>query len=143
MAAELSFNTIDRMAAFLQNADDAQMSAQEKLALAVSGWLLGSDSAIDQLPVALSMYGIRRQVREYLNEPVKLKREQILDGLRSQEGSSPALIVGSFIAHETARRSAPTGLAREAGLFQIGSAGLAQGTVDYLLGATSAGIRSL
>ena len=55
MAAELGFNTIDRMAAFLQNADDAQMPVQEKLALAVSGWLLGSDSAIDQLPVALSI----------------------------------------------------------------------------------------
>ena len=41
MAAELSFNTIDRMAAFLQNADDAQMPVQGKLALAVSGWLLG------------------------------------------------------------------------------------------------------
>jgi pimeloyl-ACP methyl ester carboxylesterase len=92
MAAELSFNTIDRMAAFLQNAEDAQMSADEKLALAISGWLLGSDSSIEQLPVALSMYGIRRQLREYLNEPLKLKREQILDGLKSQEGSSPALI---------------------------------------------------
>jgi len=92
MAAELSINTIDRMAAFLQNAEDAQMSADEKLALAISGWLLGSDSSIEQLPVALSMYGIRRQLREYLNEPLKLKREQILDGLRSQEGSSPALI---------------------------------------------------
>jgi pimeloyl-ACP methyl ester carboxylesterase len=92
MAAELSFNTIDRMAAFLQNADDAQMSPQAKLALAVSGWLLGSDSSVDQLPVALSMFDIRRQVREYLNQPVKLKREQILEGLKSQEGSSPYLI---------------------------------------------------
>ncbi len=92
MAAELSFNTIDRMAAFLQNADDAQMPVQGKLALAVSGWLLGSDSAIDQLPVALSIYGLRHQLREYLVEPVKIKREAILDGLKSQEGSSPGLI---------------------------------------------------
>jgi predicted esterase/tetratricopeptide (TPR) repeat protein len=92
MAAELNFNTVDRMAAFLQNTDDAQMPVQEKLALAVSGWLLGSDSAIDQLPVALSIYGLRGKLREYLNEPVKIKREAILDGLKSQEGSSPGLI---------------------------------------------------
>jgi predicted esterase len=92
MSAELSFNTIDRMAAFLQNADDAQISPQGKLALAISGWLLGSDASVDQLPVALSMYGIRRQLREYLNQPVKIKREQIIEGLRSQEGSSPSLI---------------------------------------------------
>ena len=93
IAAELSFNTIDRLAAFLQNVDDAQTSAQEKLALAISGWILGADAAIEQLPIALSMYNVRRQLREYLNEPAKLKRTQILDGLVSQEGSSPALIV--------------------------------------------------
>jgi predicted esterase len=92
MAADLGFNTIDRMAAFLQNADDEQMPVQGKLALAVSGWLLGSDSAIDQLPLALSIYGLRGKLREYLNEPTKIKREAILEGLKSQEGSSPGLI---------------------------------------------------
>ena len=92
MAAELSFNTIDRLAAFLQNADDAQISAQEKLALAASGWLLGSDSSIDRLTAALSIYGIRSRLREYFNEPIKIKREQILADLKSQEAASPALI---------------------------------------------------
>lgn len=93
LAGELSFNTIDRMAAFLQNVDDPQSPAQGKLALAVSGWLLGSDAAIEQLPTSLSMYDVRRQLREYLTQSGKLKREQILDRLTSQEGSSPALIV--------------------------------------------------
>jgi len=98
IAAELSFNTIDRMAAFLQNADDDQITPEEKLSLAISGWLLGSDSAVEQLPVALSMYNIRRQILEYLNEPVKVKRRQILDGLSSVEGVSPAL-VAELLSH--------------------------------------------
>ena len=98
LAAELGFNTIDRMAAFLQNADDPQMPVQEKMALALSGWLLGSDSAVEQLPVALSVYNLRGQVRDYLVEPTRIKREQILDGLKSQEGASPAL-VADLLSH--------------------------------------------
>ena len=50
IAAELSFDTLDRVAAFLQNADDPKMSAEDKLALAISGWLLGPDAAAPELP---------------------------------------------------------------------------------------------
>ena len=37
------------MAAFLQNVDDPQMPAEDKLALAISGWLLGADAATPKL----------------------------------------------------------------------------------------------
>ena len=50
IADEISPNTLDRMAAFLQNADDQQTPDSEKLALAVSGWLLGADAATTKLP---------------------------------------------------------------------------------------------
>ena len=49
MAAEIGPNTLDRMAAFLQNADDQQTPDSEKLALAISGWLLGADAATVKL----------------------------------------------------------------------------------------------
>ena len=48
IAAEIGPNTLDRMAAFLQNADDAQTPDAEKVALAISGWLLGADAATDE-----------------------------------------------------------------------------------------------
>ena len=49
IAAEIGPNTLDRMAAFLQNADESQQTPDtEKLALAISGWLLGADAATDE-----------------------------------------------------------------------------------------------
>jgi predicted esterase/tetratricopeptide (TPR) repeat protein len=125
MAADLNFNTVDRMAAFLQNADDAQMSPQEKLALAAGGWLLGRDSAVDQLSVALAMYSIRAQVRDYLGERVKLKRDEILDGLKSQEGMSPALIA-QLLSHMKPPIDPPPPVSPERpGFFRLEVPGLA------------------
>ena len=67
MAAEIGSNTLDRMAAFLQNADDQQTTDAEKLALAISGWLLGADAATAKLPTAISAYKVRGLIREYLD----------------------------------------------------------------------------
>ncbi|MGW8258470.1 MAG: hypothetical protein ACWGMZ_13370, partial [Thermoguttaceae bacterium] len=85
IAAELNLNTLDRLAAFLQNVDDNQISASAKLALAFSGWLVGSDAAVQQLSTALAMYNFRDQLRAYLNGSKKVERERIFDALRSQE----------------------------------------------------------
>ncbi len=90
--AELSPNTIARLAAFQQNLDDPDMPAEDKLSLAVSGWLLGTNSATMNLPVTLSVARVRELVRQYLNEPIKLNRAGILDELRSEEGARPELV---------------------------------------------------
>ena len=45
MSQELSINTLDRMAAYLRLADDMSLGPEQKISLAVSGWLLGSDQA--------------------------------------------------------------------------------------------------
>lgn len=92
IAAELSGNTLDRMAAFKQAADDADLLPGEKLALAASGWLVGSDAATQNLPVALSLFRTRALVRQYLNEPDQARREQILAELVKEEGATPALV---------------------------------------------------
>ncbi len=96
--AEVNANTLSRLAAFRRNADDPDFTAAEKLALAISGWLIGSDSAVVKLPVALSLYRVRGMVREYLSEPVKLRRRVILGQLSSEEGALPVLIV-ELLAH--------------------------------------------
>ncbi len=95
---ELNINTFDRMAAFNRLADDKSLSADDKFALAVSGWLLGSDDAVTNLAVALSMYDVRNLVRQYLNEPLKLRRADILQQIKSQEGGVPRLVAG-IVAH--------------------------------------------
>lgn len=96
--AELNMNTLDRLTAFSQVADSGEMSTEEKLALAISGWLVGSNTATRNLAVALSLYDTRELVRQYLREPVRLNREPILAALRSQEGAAPQY-VAAILAH--------------------------------------------
>lgn len=89
---QLNLNTLDRMTSFLQLADDNTLMPQERLALAVSGWLVGSDQAAPKLPVALSMLQVRGLVREYLTTPDTLNRSRILEEIRSQEAGTPLYV---------------------------------------------------
>ena len=98
IAAELNINTLPRMSAFRQFAAAANMLPEEKLSLAISGWLMGSEAATGRLPIALSVYDVRALVRRYLNEPVKLNRVQILRELPAQEGATPER-VARLLAH--------------------------------------------
>jgi len=85
----LSMHTLLHLGAFLQLANDTKLLPQERLALATSGWVTGSNSALTNLPTALSLWDVRNLVREYLNEPLKFKREQLLERIRNLEGSTP------------------------------------------------------
>jgi acetyl esterase/lipase len=98
MTQELGINTIDRLAGYQRLADDPALSAEQKVALAISGWLMGTDQAETNLNVALSLVKIRELVQRYLSEPVKLERGHLFDQLRGQEGASPPLIA-QLIAH--------------------------------------------
>ena len=63
IAAGLGIDTLPRMAAFLQNVADPQMKPEDKLALALTGWLLGADHAIPNISTALSAYRLRQAGR--------------------------------------------------------------------------------
>jgi predicted esterase len=86
--AEVNMNTLDRMSAFRQHADDEDLLPDERVALAVSGWLIGSNSATENLPVATSLFEVREMIREYVNTADTLARARILEQLRSQEGAA-------------------------------------------------------
>ena len=98
IAAGLGFDTLSRMDAFLRLSDDATMGADQKLALAVSGWLLGGDDAIVNLPVALSVYNVRELTAAYLREKTARRRSAILDEMRSYEGATVRQ-VAKLLAH--------------------------------------------
>ncbi len=86
MAAEIGPNTLDRMAAFLQNADDPQTPDTEKLALAISGWLLGADQATVKLETAVSAYRVRGLIRDYLNETTGPNRQRTYGYIQQEPG---------------------------------------------------------
>ncbi len=96
--AEMSMANFDRLAAYLRLSDDKSLSAEQKLSLAYSGWLLGSDSADTNLIVSLSLAEARDLILQYMNEPVLLKRNEIEQKLRVLEGAAVPLIA-KLIAH--------------------------------------------
>ena len=95
---ELNLNTLDRMADFLRLADDEDLDSDAKLALAISGWLMGPGAGTENLAVAASLRDVRVEVREYLNSKSDLDRQAILDRLRTMEGSAP-VNVARLIGH--------------------------------------------
>jgi len=92
ISAELNLNTADRMAAFRELSDDPSLQATDKLALAISGWLLGPKAANPRLSTALSLVEVRRMIQRYFQSPDKMTRDQALVGFRSEEGASPAMV---------------------------------------------------
>jgi predicted esterase len=85
---QLSHNNVQRLAAYVQLLDDDSLSAQQKGALAISGWLLGANGASENLAVAVSLVRVRGAVRAYLREPLAPKRALLLDSMRSLEGAT-------------------------------------------------------
>ena len=67
------------------------------MALAISGWTLGSNGAIDNWAVAQSLLEVRELAREYLLTSDTNRRDEILKELEKFESSDPASIA-SLIA---------------------------------------------
>ena len=83
------------------------MLPEQKLALAVSGWLMGANDAVDNLQVAMSLVETRQLVLEYLNEPMRLQsRRNGCKGFGSQHRRSPKYVAAIAGPHEAADRHA-------------------------------------
>ncbi len=95
---DLNFHNLDRFADYLRLADDPQLSPDQKLAIAVGGWLLGSGGGGENLAVALSLVQVRDDIRSYLRGERKADRDQALENSRSLETNTPEY-VAKIIAH--------------------------------------------
>ena len=134
LIAELNIDTLGRTSAFRQSVGDAGLSAEEKLSFAVSGWLLGSNEAVEKLSVALSLYRVRGLVRKYLNEPIKMNRDRILGSMKSEEGAVPELVAPMLSHMKPAVKPPPPVSAKRPGFYELEVAGLGeQAAVHYLV----------
>ncbi len=95
---ELNFNNLDRLADYLRLADDEKLKVDQKIALAVSGWLLGSGAGIDNLAQSLSLVDVRGVIRAYLSSETPGDREAALQHLKELEGGTPSNLA-KIIAH--------------------------------------------
>ena len=95
---DLGFDSVGRLTAFLNLADDDKVAEEqrlmpdEKLSLAVSGWILGSQNSDTNLSVSMSLFEVRKLVTDYLQSTDVTRRQQILDQLQSLEGGNPERI---------------------------------------------------
>ncbi|MFO0262193.1 MAG: hypothetical protein ACK53V_11245, partial [Planctomycetota bacterium] len=77
------------LAAFVRLSDDATIGAEQKVALALSGWLLGTNSVVENFAVAASLWPVRKLAREYLTTADAIRRDAILSELGELEGADP------------------------------------------------------
>jgi len=92
IAEELNIYNLDRMADYLRLADNEELKPDQKLSLAISGWLLGAGAGTENLKVALSLAKVRDLVRQYLTSDRPHQRQEILKKLGELEGGDPANI---------------------------------------------------
>lgn len=118
IARELNPNTLGRMAAFLQHVGDEDLSASDRLALGISGWLLGGDASVTKLPVAVSAYRVRTAILAYMNEPVQLKRTAAITNMDSEEAATPNL-VAQIIANMKPPRITPDTDSKKPGFYEL------------------------
>jgi predicted esterase len=118
---ELSINTIDRLSSYQQLGGAAELSADQKLSLAVSGWLLGKDGATEDVGVAQSLYDLRELMHDYFNSATKLDRDAHLKNILALESATPENIA-KLLAHMKPPVDTPTPETR--GLYQLSVPGL-------------------
>ena len=88
----LGHASLTRLQAFLTLCEDETLAAEEKLALALSGWLLGSENAITNLDIVLNLIQARGLVLDYLRTDHPLDEHKILTTLEELEGVNPLSI---------------------------------------------------
>lgn len=100
IGAELNINNLERMADYLRLADDEKLAVEQRLALAISGWMLGNGAGIDNLAVASSLPEVRKLVRQYLASTGQHERDDALQQLGKLEGGTPNYLA-PLLAHLT------------------------------------------
>lgn len=86
---ELHPDNIKRLDPFLRSESDNTLSAEEKLALAYSGWVLGAGNAVTDLDDAIRLWEMRFLATEYLRtNDNPARRQQLLAQFRATEGAS-------------------------------------------------------
>jgi hypothetical protein len=121
--ADVNEDAIKRLASFERLLDDAAMTPDQKVALAISGWLVGANQATDNFQIAVSLANIRDYVRNYLSEPLLQKRSQLAGELRDMEGATVERVAQMLKLMKPPLQTAPSA-ARGPGQFEFELNGL-------------------
>ena len=89
IAEGLHPDTLDRLAPFIDLAEAQGRKSDEKIALALSGWILGADQADTDLKNAIRLWQARGLLIEYLRAEHPAERAAIVEQLLKVEGVGP------------------------------------------------------
>ena len=89
---DLDDSNLARLDSFERLSQDVSQTDQQSVALAISGWILGSNNAVDNWAIAQSLFEVRDLVREYLLSDETGRRKTILKQLEKFESSDPTYI---------------------------------------------------
>lgn len=87
----LTPTTLNRLSDYIRLRDDSALSDEQRIAIAIGGWLMGSGESENNLPVMLSAWQARELIREYLSTASAAQRESLLDRLKAMEGGTPRI----------------------------------------------------
>ena len=87
--SELDLESVERLGAFLKLSGDDTLSPKQKLALAYSGWVLGSARAVTEFDTAVRLWDARFLVLEYLRAGTIRQRDDLYRQLELLEGINP------------------------------------------------------
>lgn len=94
LAEKLTYSSLGRLDAYFKLAGDPLLKPEEKLALALSGWVVGSDNSVTEIDQALRLWHARFLLLDYLRSAADAdaERRTILEKLESLEGVGPERI---------------------------------------------------
>ncbi|MBD3673807.1 MAG: hypothetical protein HUJ26_09815 [Planctomycetaceae bacterium] len=84
---------VSRLEPFLNLAGDDSLSAEEKLALAFSGWILGPANANTDLKNTLRQWDARHLILEFLRNTDPTRTASLIDSIERAEGIGPSTLV--------------------------------------------------
>ena len=117
---ELNHSTLKRLNTFLLYANAPQLSADEKLAMGISGWYAGADANNTRLAVAVTLPDTEKLITQYLRSGHDfLLRQKILEQLKNMETSRPDLIAGILATMKPPFSDLPAEDPRFPGLYQF------------------------
>jgi len=94
LCERLNYSNLDRLDAFLKLVADPLLKPEEKLALAFSGWVVGSANAVTDIDQALRFWQARSLVLDYLRSApdAAAERTAVFAKLEALEGVGPERI---------------------------------------------------
>jgi len=90
---QLTLESLDRLDAFFNLVEDKTLQPAEKLALAYSGAVVGSASAVTDLRMAIRLWEAQHTVLEYLRSDSPQERNDRVAQLNGIDGLTPELVV--------------------------------------------------